>query len=105
MNKITIGIMFGILAGIADVILMIIQKLSWDANLSAFSLWIIVGFLIASSNLIVRGALKGIIISLMVLLPVAILLAWKDAFLLVPVLVTTIILGSLLGYFIDKFSK
>ena len=35
-NKIKIGIFFGIIAGIIDIIPMIIQKLTWDANLSAF---------------------------------------------------------------------
>ena len=40
MNRIAIGIVFGIIAGIIDVIPMVLQKLTWDANLSAFSMWV-----------------------------------------------------------------
>lgn len=34
--KIKIGVISGIIAGIIDVIPMIFQKLTWDANLSVF---------------------------------------------------------------------
>jgi hypothetical protein len=37
MNKIVVGIIFGTVAGIIDVIPMLIQKLTWDANLSALA--------------------------------------------------------------------
>jgi hypothetical protein len=42
MKKIKIGILLGIIAGIIDVIPMIIQKLTWDANISAISMWIVI---------------------------------------------------------------
>ena len=38
MKKQVTGIILGIIAGILDVIPMIIQDLTWDANLSAFAL-------------------------------------------------------------------
>ncbi|OFY44205.1 MAG: hypothetical protein A2X18_00920 [Bacteroidetes bacterium GWF2_40_14] len=50
-KKIKIGIFFGIIAGIIDVIPMILQNLTWDANISAFTMWIVVGFLIAAIDL------------------------------------------------------
>ena len=105
MKKISIGIILGILAGIIDLILMIFQKLSWNANLSAFSLWIISGFLIATSNIKIKGAAKGIIISFLVLLPAAILVGRKELFSLIPIFVMTLILGSVLGFFIDKYDE
>ena len=49
-SKIKIGIILGVIAGIIDVIPMIFQKLTWDANLSAFSLWVIAGFMISTST-------------------------------------------------------
>ena len=103
MKKIKIGILFGIIAGIVDVIPMILQKLTWDANLSAFSLWIISGYLIANTNIKLNSSLKGVIISFLVLFPSAILIGWKEPFSLVPIFIMTIILGALLGYFIDKY--
>ncbi|SET00921.1 hypothetical protein SAMN04488587_1921 [Methanococcoides vulcani] len=105
MKKIRLGLTLGVVAGIIDVIPMLIQNLTWDANLSAFFLWVVSGFLIATSDIKINGALKGIIISFLILLPSAILIGWNDPFTLFPILVMTLILGSLLGCLIDKFGK
>lgn len=105
MNKIRLGIFLGVLAGIIDMVPMIIQKLTWDANLSAFSLWIVSGFLISTSGLKINSAVKGIIISFLVLLPSAILIGWKDPVSLVPIFIITVILGSLLGFLIEKYGN
>lgn len=102
MGKTSKGILFGIVAGIIDLIPMVLQKLTWDANLSAFSLWVISGFLIANSQIKLKGALKGIIISFLVLIPSAFLIGWKEPISLIPISIMTLILGALLGYFIDK---
>lgn len=104
-NKIRYGIGIGIIAGILDVIPMILQKLTWDANLSAFSMWVIIGFILAISELKLNGILKGIMVSFLIFLPSAILIGWKEPISLVPISVMTLILGSLLGYFIDKFGS
>lgn len=104
-NKIRYGIGIGIIAGILDVIPMILQKLTWDANLSAFSMWVIIGFILAISELKLNGIFKGIMVSFLILLPSAILIGWKEPISLVPISVMTLILGSLLGYFIDKFGS
>ncbi|MGE5607000.1 MAG: hypothetical protein ACM3YE_15090 [Bacteroidota bacterium] len=104
-NKIRYGIGIGIIAGILDVIPMILQKLTWDANLSAFSMWVVIGFILAISELKLNGIFKGIMVSFLILLPSAILIGWKEPISLVPISVMTLILGSLLGYFIDKFGS
>jgi len=103
MRKIILGIFLGLLAGIIDLIPMMIQNLTWDANLSAISLWIISGFLIASSNLKLKGAVKGILISFLVLIPSAFIIGWKEPFSLLPIGVMTLILGSVLGHLIERF--
>ncbi|MFA6391968.1 MAG: hypothetical protein WCW66_04440 [Patescibacteria group bacterium] len=105
MKKTQLGILLGTLAGIIDVVPMVLQKLTWDANLSAFSLWIISGFLIATSNLKIKGIAKGIIISFLVLLPSAIIIGWQEPFSLIPIFIMTLILGSALGFLIDKYGK
>lgn len=104
-KKIQLGILLGTIAGIIDVIPMILQKLTWDANLSAFSLWIIAGFLIATSNLKIKGIIKGIIIPFLVLLPSAIIIGWQEPFSLIPISIMTLILGSALGFLIDKYGR
>jgi len=102
MRKVKIGIILGIVAGIIDVIPMIIQKLTWDANISAFSMWIVVGFLIAIVDLKINSIIKGVLIAFLALLPTAILIGWKEPISLIPISIMTTILGGLLGFTINK---
>ena len=105
MTKTTKGILFGALIGLIDLVPMIFQGLTLDADLSAFSLWVSSGFLIANINLSLKSPVKGIIISFLVLLPSAIIIGWKEPFSLIPITIMTLILGSVLGYLIDRGDK
>lgn len=105
MKKQVTGIILGIIAGILDVIPMIIQDLTWDANLSAFTMWIVIGFFIASVDLKINSILKGIIIAFLVLLPSAFIIGWHEPVSLIPIAIMTIILGGLLGFSIHKISN
>ncbi len=105
MQKKYIGLLLGAAAGSIDVIPMFIQNLPWSANLSAFTFWIVTGFLIATSRLEMAAPFKGICIGFMVLLPVGILIAAQDPMSLIPITVMTLILGSLLGFLIEKIAK
>lgn len=104
-SKIKAGIILGIIAGIIDVIPMIFQKLTWDANLSAFLLWVIAGFMVSTSDLKINSLLKGILISFLLLIPSAIIIGWHQPTSLIPIFIMTIILGSLLGYFVGRFKE
>ena len=103
MNKPLIGILAGAAVGIIDVTPMIIQNLPWNANLSAFTLWVVAGFLVSISNLNMPFVLKGMLISLLLLAICAPLIGWKTV--LVPILPINIVLGALLGWIIGKFEK
>jgi len=105
MKKQVTGIILGIIAGIIDVIPMIIQDLTWDANLSAFTMWIVIGFFIASVDLKINSILKGIIIAFLVLLPSAFIIGWHEPASLIPIAIMTTILGGLLGFSIHKISN
>ncbi|MBP1664347.1 MAG: hypothetical protein H6Q19_1487 [Bacteroidetes bacterium] len=102
MKKIKIGIFLGVVAGIIDVIPMIIQNLTWDANISALTMWMVVGFLIATIDLKINPILKGVLTAFLVLLPTAILIGWEEPASLIPIAITTTILGGLLGFSIKK---
>ena len=101
-KQILTGLIFGSIAGIIDVVPMVMQGLSTDANISAFSLWVISGFLIATSSLEIHPIIKGVFIAFLVLIPALILIAWQDPFSLIPITIMTVILGSILGYSINK---
>lgn len=101
MNKIQKGLLWGTIAGTIDVLPMIYQKLPWDANISAFTFWVIAGFIIATSTLKFPNVLKGTFLALVLIIPVAVLVAWKSTIHLLPISIMTVLLGSALGHFID----
>ncbi len=102
MKKILIGIEVGAIIGVIDVIPMILQNLTWDANISAFTMWIVAGFFVSTSNLKLNSVIKGIIISFLCLLPVGVIIAWSEPISLIPISTMTLILGSILGFSINK---
>jgi len=103
MNKGMKGLFFGVAAGILDVIPMIMQGLPWDANLSAFLMCAASGFLISTSTLQIKPVIKGITISFLLLAPTAVLIFSKEPVSLIPVFIMTLLLGSVLGYLIEKY--
>ncbi len=104
-NTILAGVFLGAIAGVLDMIPMILQGLPWDANLSAFSLWVVSGFVLATSNLKLSPILKGVLIPFICLLPSAFMIGSKEPFSLVPIGIMTLILGILLGFVYDKIAK
>jgi len=104
-NKRRTGLFFGLIAGVIDVIPMILQDLTWDACLSAFTMWIVIGFFIASIEFKMNSILKGVSISFLVLLPLSFIIGWNEPIALIPVAIMTTLLGGLLGFSIDKVEK
>jgi len=106
MNKKNLtGLLIGLIAGIIDVIPMILQGLTWDANLSAFSMWIIIGFFLSVTNMKIKGVLKGLVISFLVLIPNLFIIGWKEPKSLIPIFIMTVILGGLSGLVYQKIVK
>ena len=105
MSKMKIGIILGLIAGLIDIIPMLIKNLTWDANISALTMWIVVGFLISSVDLKINSIVKGILIAFLVLLPSAILIGWKEPISLMPIGFMTTFLGGLLGFSIQKLAN
>jgi hypothetical protein len=104
-NKILIGISLGIIAGILDITPMIIQKLPLQADLSAFSMWVVIGFLLSVTTISMPSILKGLLISFLVLLPSAFIIAWDNPIALLPIFIMTTLLGAGLGFIVGKVGK
>lgn len=102
MRKTFIGLIVGFFAGLIDIIPMIIQKLTWDANISALTMWIVVGFITSRIEVKINPIFKGILIAFLVLLPCAILIGWKEPISLIPISIMTTILGGLQGLLIYR---
>lgn len=104
-KRILVGLLIGIVAGVLDVIPMVLQHLTWDANLSAFSLWVVVGFMLATSNLHLPAIGKGIVVAFLCLLPSVFIIGWNNPTSLIPIFLMTLILGALVGFAFHKIAK
>lgn len=93
MNDILIALLIGIIAGIIDVIPMIIQKLDKAANWSAFFHWVVLGLLIPFVDWEIQAWLKGLIIGELSAIPILIMVYSKDKRSIVPIILFSAILG------------
>lgn len=93
MNEILIALIIGIIAGIIDVIPMIIQKMDKYANLSAFSHWVVLGLIIPFISWNIYPWLKGLIIAEISAIPILLIVASKDKKAIIPITIMSAILG------------
>ncbi len=106
MSKKTLtGLSIGTIAGIIDVIPMIIQKLPVNADLSAFFMWVVIGYLLGITAFNIKGIFKGLIISFLVLFPNLFIIGWDKPLSLIPIIIFTTIIGSLAGLVYQKIIK
>ncbi len=104
-RNILTGLIIGAIAGIIDIIPMILQGLTWNANFSAFSMWIVIGFFLAVADIGIKGALKGLIISYIMIIPTLFIVGWKEPRILIPILAMTTLLGTFSGYIYEKVNR
>lgn len=100
MNRVALGILLGIAAGTASVLLMLPLEFPdrQTALLGAFSDRFALGFLTANVVLPVRGALAGILVGLLISIPSAIV---TKAY--APVLGLGVIMGAICGWAAERF--
>ena len=97
MNEILIALLIGVIAGIIDVVPMIIQKMDKYANLSAFFHWVILGLIIPFVSWDIAPWLKGFIIAEISAVPILLIVGPEDKKAIVPVSVMSAILGVGVG--------
>jgi hypothetical protein len=93
MKEIIIALLIGIIAGIIDVIPMIIQKLKKRANISAFIHWVFLGLIIPFVHWDIPAWSKGLIIGVLAAIPVLILVSENDRKSIIPIIAFSAILG------------
>lgn len=98
MKNIIIALLIGLVAGIIDVLPMIIQKLDKYSNLSAFVHWLVLGLIIPFVSWGISPWLQGLIIGELSAIPVIITQIPKDKKAIVPIIVMSAILGALVGF-------
>jgi len=103
MNDFLIAIIIGFLAGLIDIIPMIIQNLDKRAVISAFVHYFALGLIIPFVSWGVAPWIKGIVIALLTAIPIMIIVYPKDKKAIIPMIVFTLILGSGIGIAGAKF--
>jgi hypothetical protein len=97
MSRLLITVIIGIVAGIIDVIPMILQKLDKYANWSAFVHWIVLTIIISYLDIPWAGWLKGLVFAELSALPIMILVTKDDPKSAIPIAIMSAILGALVG--------
>jgi hypothetical protein len=104
MSKLFVSCGIGIIAGVIDIIQMLIRKLDKYAVASAFVQWMVLGFLISYVQVPVASWLKGLVIAEMAALPLMILVLKSDPKSIIPIMVMSAVLGAFVGMATDKFA-
>jgi len=102
MKKIFIALGLGLVAGVIDIIPMVLMHLSVYATVSAFMHWVVLGLIIPFVSWKMRSWVKGIVIALISILPVMVLVEMKLED-IIPMTISSIILGALIGLFGKKW--
>jgi len=105
MKRTQLGIVLGVIIGIIDIIPMIFQKMPCDANFSAFFHWVILGYLISITNVNLKGYIKGLLLAVITMIPIAFLVWWNNYAAIIPMTVSTLVFGLLLGFLIEKYGE
>ncbi len=97
MKEILIALIIGIIAGIIDVIPMILQKMNKYANLSAFFHWVVLGLIIPFVDWDISPWLKGLIIAELSAIPILFMVAADDKKAILPISLMSAVLGVAVG--------
>ena len=98
MNTLLLSILIGLVAGLIDIIPMIIRKLNTRATLSAFFQYLFLSIIILNIDLpYIIWWLEGALISLAFTIPVVLIVSIKEKNSVPIIMANAIILGTLIG--------
>ena len=98
MNRLAKSLLIGCVAGIVDVVPMLIMELPWRETGSAFIHWLGLGFIITHVSLSTAPWLKGVIIAVLAAIPILILISGQGFEAMGPIMVSSVILGAGVGW-------
>jgi len=98
MKEVLLTLIIGIIAGTIDILPMIKMKLDKYSIVSAFVHYIIAPFIIFNTDLFgMSWWLKGSVITLLLAIPTIILVAKEDKKSVPPMVIMSVVLGTLIG--------
>ena len=103
MNNFLIAVIIGLIAGLIDIIPMIIRKLNKRDTISAFVHYFALGLIIPFVNWPIAPWITGVIIALLTAVPVMIIVYPRDKKAIMPMIIFSLILGAGIGIAGAKF--
>jgi len=103
MNDLLIALLIGIVAGLIDVIPMIIQKLDKVSCYSAFVHYLVLGLIIPFVDWGIAPWVTGLLIAFLTAIPIMIIVYPKDKKALIPIFLFSLFLGAGIGLAGAKF--
>ncbi|MGL4728140.1 MAG: hypothetical protein ACRCWO_05250 [Bosea sp. (in: a-proteobacteria)] len=105
MTKLLITLGIGILAGLIDVLPMILRKGEWITIASAFTHWVVTTILISYAVMPLAPWIKGALIGGLSALPVLITYSQTKPASVLPILGISLVLGAIIGLATARFAS
>lgn len=104
MRKIVIGLVFGLIAGFLHALITIMVKDPIFVSIAVVELWVAIGYILAIAQVKVPSAVKGIIVAVPLVVPLAII---NIPYLPVPFIILAIgtVFGAILGVLVEKLGS
>ena len=104
-QKILASFAIGIMAGLIDITPGLIQGVDLYITLTGFSFWVVMGPTVAFISLPMKDWLKGLIVASLLAIPGTILMSAISPETVIPMIVVTIALGSLVGFLTGRYAR
>lgn len=99
------SVTIGFVAGLIDVTPGLIQGVNLHITLTGFSFWVVMGPTIAFISLPMKDWLKGLVVASLLAIPGTILMSAIDPDTVIPMIVLTIALGSMVGFLTGRYAR
>lgn len=103
MKKTVLLTLIGLLAGAIDLIPLIMVKAPLFNMLSVLIFWVVAVIVIYYAKLLKRPILNGLVLSVILMLPLALAVAATNPTDFVPMMAMAVVLGPIAGFCIGKF--
>jgi hypothetical protein len=104
-QKLSASFTIGIIAGLIDITPGLIRGVDGYITLTGFSFWVVMGPTIAFISLPMKDWLKGSVVASLLAIPGAILMSAIDPGTVIPMILVTIFLGTLVGFLTGKYAR
>ncbi|MES9860511.1 MAG: hypothetical protein ABW157_20160 [Candidatus Thiodiazotropha sp. LLP2] len=104
-QKILTSFLIGFIAGLIDITPGLIQGVDSYITFTGLSFWVVMGPTIAFISLPMKDWLKGIVVASLLAIPGTIIMSEIDPGTVIPMIVVTIALGSLVGFLTGKYAR